>query len=250
MTTKPKRNCANCGKLFTPKDARSLYCRDACRTSACRKRKKVEQTTTSTDNTAQTKTTKWENRTVTVEIRNPKYTDMEAVLTNAKAKVNQLKNEESQLRATKKEVEESSNPTDTDKYYKPAFIWGAPALIVGLCGSMIAPSKPNNDPETKQPETRFFVVFGLVLIAIIAGIIIAENQRQSKQRQFPEILKRLEELPKEIEQAERLVTRLSAELEAVPQTIEREKIESYAVAESVETVNEPIEEVQEPIQEP
>ena len=101
MTVTPKRNCANCGRLFTPKDSRSLYCRSACRTALFRKRKKANNTDTTPEAIAQSQNMVWEIRTVPTNVRNPVYSDMEAVLTNKKAKLEQLKNEERQCTSSR-----------------------------------------------------------------------------------------------------------------------------------------------------
>lgn len=246
MTVNPKRNCANCGKLFTPKDSRSLYCRSACRTASFRKRKKADSTDTTSEATAQSQNTTWETRTVTTNVRNPVYSNLEAVLTNEKAKLEKLKNEEHQLNATKEKTEDETEPSDIDKYYKPAFVWGGTTAILGVVGSLMFPTKADNNPASKPFEMRFILVLVLVIVAVLVGIAFEESRRHNNAKRLPKVVKRLNDLPEEIEQAERLVKRLTAELDTVPKTIEREKEERVKVAKPVEETPEPNEETPQP----
>ncbi|MEZ4904322.1 MAG: hypothetical protein R2822_22520 [Spirosomataceae bacterium] len=160
---------------------------------------------------------------------------METVLSQSKMKVLELQKEQKRLQELQKEIEYNTDPTDIDKYYRPAFIWGGSASLLGLCGSMLFPPKANEDqPENKQFETRLLAVFALVILAIVVGIAIAESQRKAKAKELPRIIKRLQDLPDEIEKAEKLVNGLTAKLDALPKTIEREKEERFEVAQPVE----------------
>lgn len=238
MIVTPKRNCANCGKLFYQKDPRALYCCNACRTASFRKRKKADAADIAPETKENAKSAVWETRTVTTNVRNPVYSNLEAVLTNEKAKLEKLKNEERQLNATKEETEDETEPSDIDKYYKPALVWGGTTTILGVIGSLMFPTKSDNNPESKPFEKRFFLILVLVVVAVLVGIAFEESRRHNNAKKLPKVVKRLNDLPEEIEQADRLVKRLTAELDIVPKTIEREKEERFAVSKPVEATPE------------
>lgn len=236
MKINPKTNCANCGKLFSPKDKkRALYCSSACKTAAYRKRKAVKEII---DNGDPNRPIKWETRAIKEEIRNSKYTALDALISNTKTKIQNLKGEEKRLKARKKELENSLNPTDAEKYYQPALSWGIGSLIVGFGTSMLFPPKAPQGQELPNKDLRFVGIAALVIIAVFVGILMTNSQRKDEAKELPEINKRLYEIPDEIKEAEQLIARLSAELATIPETIEREKSEQYPVLEPVELIDE------------
>ncbi|MFN8344051.1 MAG: hypothetical protein U0X91_03565 [Spirosomataceae bacterium] len=243
MISKQKRNCAQCGKLFPLKDVRSLYCCASCKTAAYRKRKAASEE--SNHNIEEDSLVEWAERTVTVEVRNPRYTQFESALQQAEAKLLSLKAEEAQLKIKQSEFQKKSLPNDSEKYYIPAFTWGGMSLLIGAAGVSIFPKPAPTEKDPKPVDFRYVAIIGFVIVAIIIGIIFTDKQHKKTEAEFPEILKRLEVLPEEIENAEKAVKMLRIELNSVPENIEREKQERYAVSKSENMPAESLQEIQE-----
>lgn len=224
MKNLTKRNCANCGKLFQPKDHRAIYCQSSCRVASCRKRKKAEAISPG-NNQASPHPPLTESKTTIIEVRNPKYTELEAAIANAKSNVVRLRKEEKRLLEEKESMVNENTLTDTERYLKPVLIWGGSTSLVGFLVLKSQSKRSSDDNSGKANLINLSIVIFLVVVVSAIGIWVTDDKRKKKGFEYPKILKRLEEIPTSIDKEERLIKKLEAELLLVPVLLQKEKVE-------------------------
>lgn len=237
MKNLTKRNCANCGKLFQPKDHRALYCQSSCRVASCRKRKKAEVISPG-NNQAPTQAQLTETKVTLIEVRNPKYTELEAAIANAKSNLARLRKEEKRLLDEKESTVNENTLTDTERYLKPVLIWGGSTSVIGFLVLKSQRKQLSDDNSGKASLINFSIVILLVVVVSAIGIWVTDDKRKKKGFEYPKILKRLEEIPASIDNEERLIKKLEAELLLVPEFLQKEKVENVQTQKGVPLTDE------------
>ena len=111
------------------------------------------------------------------------------------------------------------------QYLKPVLIWGGSTSLVGFLVLKSQSKRSSDDNSGKANLINLSIVIFLVVVVSAIGIWVTDDKRKKKGFEYPKILKRLEEIPTSIDNEERLIKKLEAELLLVPVLLQKEKVE-------------------------
>ncbi|AYQ32328.1 hypothetical protein [Runella sp. SP2] len=150
----------------------------------------------------------------------------------------QLRKEEKRLLDEKESTVNENTLTDTERYLKPVLIWGGLTSVIGFSILKSQSKRSSDDNSDKASLTNLSIVILLVVVVSAIGIWVTDDKRKKKGFEYPKILKRLEEIPASIDNEERLIKKLEAELLLAPEFLQKEKIENVQTQKGVPLTDE------------